>query len=104
VGSQGTLTFDELAPTPLALFQGRLEFADRHFAPVDQHQRVLEFDAIEPLQSVCDHFLNCVQTNTPSQISPGWLGAELVGVLSALTRSLQRGGATVLLPQMNQLG
>jgi predicted dehydrogenase len=98
VGSQGTLTFDELAPTPLTLFQGRLECVDRQFLPVDQHQRLLEFEAIEPLQSVCAHFLNCVQANTPSQISPGWLGAELVGVLLALTRSMEQGGMPVDLP------
>jgi predicted dehydrogenase len=99
VGSQGTLTFDELASTPLTLFQGRLESADRQFMPVDQHQRLLEFEAIEPLQAVCAHFLNCVQSNLPSQISPGWLGANLVEVLSALTRSMTQGGVPVdLLP------
>ncbi|WAL61947.1 Gfo/Idh/MocA family protein [Thermocoleostomius sinensis] len=99
VGSRGTLTFDELAPTPLTLFQGRLEGTDRLFTPVDQHHRILECETIEPLQAVCAHFLNCVQANSPSQISSGWVGAELVAVLAALTQSMEQGGVPVdLLP------
>lgn len=95
VGSQATLIFDELAAAPLTLLQGRLEHTDNQFIPVDQQQHILEFEPIEPLHSVCTHFLTCAQQNIPSWISPGWLGAELVQVLSALTRSLHQGGEPV---------
>lgn len=95
VGSQGTLVFDELATAPLTLLPGRLEQSNHQFVPVEQPPQVLKFEPVEPLKSVCEHFLNCVQLNIPSEISPGWLGAELVQVLSALTRSLHRGGKIV---------
>ncbi|NJO40820.1 MAG: Gfo/Idh/MocA family oxidoreductase [Cyanobacteria bacterium CRU_2_1] len=94
-GSQGTLIFDEMASAPLTLLQGRLEQTDRYFSPAEQHQQILNFEAIEPLQQVCSHFLTCVQQNTSSWISPGRLGAELVQILTALTLSLRQGGRTV---------
>jgi predicted dehydrogenase len=97
VGSQGTLVFDELATAPLTLTQGRLDrqtipdSPQPHFVPVDQQTEALLFEPLEPLQQVCSHFLTCVQQNQPSSISSGWLGAELVQILAALTRSLQTG-------------
>lgn len=95
VGSQGTLVFDELAAAPLTLLQGRLEQINHQFVPMGQQSQILPFEPVEPLRSVCDHFLNCVQLNVRSEISSGWLGADLVQVLSALTRSLQQGGKPV---------
>jgi predicted dehydrogenase len=95
VGSQGTLVFDELATAPLTLLPGRLEHHHNQFIPINQPQQVVEVNPIEPLQSVCTHFLTCAQQNTPSWISPGWLGANLVETLVALTRSLHEGGRIV---------
>lgn len=95
VGSQGTLVFDELDETPLMLLQGKLEKIDRHFTPSQQTNQPIEFEPTEPLHQVCSHFLTCAQQNTPSWISPGTLGADLVGILAALTRSLHQGGAVV---------
>jgi predicted dehydrogenase len=101
-GSQGTLVFDELRATaPLTLLQGRLESIDQQFVPLDQHEQVLSIAAVEPLQQVCSHFLNCAQHNTPSQVSPGWLGAELVQILSALTASLHQGGAPMQVKRLH---
>lgn len=95
-GSQGTLVFDELkVDAPLTLLRGRLEPTQQYFTPTDQQQEVIEVEAIEPLQLVCNHFLSCIQQNTASSISSGWLGAELVHILSALTDSLQAGGKTI---------
>ncbi|WP_416667035.1 Gfo/Idh/MocA family protein [Egbenema bharatensis] len=97
VGSQGTLVFDELAAAPLSLIQGRLDrqthpdSSQPLFVPVDQQTEALLFEPLEPLQQVCSHFLTCIQQNQPSSISSGWLGAELVQILAALTRSLQTG-------------
>ncbi len=84
VGSQATLVFNERSQTPLTLRQGQME---RH--PL--------YPAIDPLQAVCTHFLDCIQTHSPSQISSGWLGAELVQILEALTRSLHHNGQPVTL-------
>jgi predicted dehydrogenase len=95
-GSQGTLVFDELkGDAPLTLLQGRLEANQQHFVPMDHQQEVIPVEAIEPLHQVCHHFLSCIQQGITSPISSGWLGAELVQILSALTASLQVGGKAI---------
>jgi predicted dehydrogenase len=96
VGDRGTLVFDELLPgAPLTFQQGQLEPVGEQFFPVNQQQQILELAQTEPLQEVCRHFLDCVQQNKPSDVSSGWLGAKLVEILSALTRSLNQGGQQV---------
>lgn len=84
VGDRGTLIFDELQ-TPA------LRWLPTVAAPV-----LLTTAATEPLWQVCDHFLTCVQRNQTSILSSGWVGAELVQILSAMTTSLQQDGASVL--------
>lgn len=96
VGSQGTLIFDELAPNSLMVQQGNLEQQAQQFVPVNQAQQVVPFEPGEPLQAVCAHFLQCVQQNQASTISPGPLGADLVKILTALTTSLNRGGESIV--------
>jgi predicted dehydrogenase len=96
VGDRGTLVFDELLPgAPLTFQQGQLKPVGEQFFPVNQQQQILELAQTEPLQEVCRHFLECVQQNKPSDVSSGWLGAELVEILSALTRSLNQEGQQV---------
>lgn len=112
VGSNGTLIFNDLSTdAPLTLKRGYLEgngennygitsaweqIGDRNSA-VDQYSDILAVELIEPLQKVCDRFLNCVQNNTPSPISSGWVGVELVRILSALSESLKLGGQPIKL-------
>ncbi|HEY9640278.1 MAG TPA: Gfo/Idh/MocA family oxidoreductase, partial [Coleofasciculaceae cyanobacterium] len=96
VGSHGALVFDELLThAPLTLLQGKLAQNQQQFLPTDQQRHVLSLETTEPLQQVCDHFLRCVQDNVPSDISSGWLGAELVQILVALTQSLRHDGQPV---------
>lgn len=95
VGSEGALVFDELAASPLTLLQGEFSRQAGQFIPQNQQQQAIELESVEPLQAVCDHFLRCVRQNQSSEISPGWLGAELVIILSALSESLQSGGIPV---------
>jgi predicted dehydrogenase len=97
VGSQAALVFNELAEAPLTLFRGGLDQQAGQFVPQGLHHQTLAIEPVEPLQAVCDHFLNCVQTNRASEVSSGWLGAELVRVLAALTESLHQGGRPVSL-------
>ncbi|MDX2097848.1 MAG: Gfo/Idh/MocA family oxidoreductase [Leptolyngbyaceae cyanobacterium bins.59] len=106
VGSQGTLIFDELTPTPLTLQHGQLERRDRAgnlialdspeqpatFVPTKQRLELVVLDPVEPLRQVCGHFLDCVRENRPSPVSSGWVGADLVKVLAALSRSLSQNG------------
>ncbi|HEY9645307.1 MAG TPA: hypothetical protein V6C88_03005, partial [Chroococcidiopsis sp.] len=76
---------------------GRLEHIDAYYIPVDQHYQPLPIESGEPLQQVCDHFLECVRDNTPSALSSGGVGAHLVQILCALTTSLNQGGEWVTL-------
>jgi predicted dehydrogenase len=95
VGSQGTLIFDELIADPLTVQWGALAQPGQSFVPVNQAHQVLELPAAEPLNQVCTHFLACVQANQPSEISSGWLGAELVQILAAASESMQQGGRAI---------
>jgi len=51
----------------------------------------------EPLQSECQHFLDCIKNGT-QPLSDGKNGLELVRILEASSRSLQLGGAPVEFP------
>ncbi|MGI0491132.1 Gfo/Idh/MocA family protein [Alkalinema pantanalense CENA528] len=95
VGSQGTIVFDELAADPLAIYRGELQAQGVGFVPMNQQRDVLEPIGQEPLARVCDHFLACVQQNQSSTISSGWVGAELIQVLQALSRSMEQAGAWI---------
>jgi myo-inositol 2-dehydrogenase/D-chiro-inositol 1-dehydrogenase len=98
VGSQGSLIFDEMSPTsPLTLLHGEFERQENRFIPVNQRQQLLEIETGEPLRRVCNHFMTCVLDNTPSQVSSGWVGTQLVQILAALTESLNKGGKPVFL-------
>lgn len=107
VGNQGTLIFDELQiESPLTLQRGQLATVSpatlveavkpaATFTPIDQSREVLRVLWQEPLQQVCDHFLTCVQQNTASPISSGWVGAHLVQILGALSASLNQAGQPI---------
>ena len=105
VGDRGTLVFDELNPeSPLTFLPGSFASANSSegmpFSPIAHPSQPIAIESLEPLQQVCCHFLDCVQYNTPSAISPGELGAELVEILTALTASLKQGGQEInLVPQ-----
>ncbi|MEM9923031.1 MAG: Gfo/Idh/MocA family oxidoreductase [Cyanobacteria bacterium P01_D01_bin.50] len=98
VGSRGSLIFDEMLPeAPLTLIQGEFERQENHFNPVNQQRKVLEIEKGEPLQRVCNSFIECIVQNTPSAISNGVVGTELVEILTALTQSLETGGKSILI-------
>ena len=93
VGDQGTLIFDEMNAThPLTLQQGSFSRVDGRFVPQGLKTVPIEVQKDEPLGKLCDHFVTCALNNHPTPISSGWLGTDLVKVLEALSKSLQRGG------------
>ncbi|MFN6529971.1 Gfo/Idh/MocA family oxidoreductase [Nostoc sp. ChiSLP03a] len=98
VGSLGSLIFDEMSiSSPLTLLHGEFEQQGNQFIPVNQRQIVLELEPGEPLGRVCSSFVVSILNNTPSEISSGWVGTELVEILAALTLSLNQGGKPVFL-------
>ncbi len=100
VGSQGTLIFDEMSPNaPLMIQHGSLERSQEKWQPVGQKSEVIAVPPGEPLGLVCDRFLDLITNPTqPSKnqpISSGWIGAELVQILTALSESLNQGGIPI---------
>lgn len=88
---------------PLRLLHGEFEVKGNQFIPVNQRREVLEVETSESLQRVCSGFVNCIQENTGSMISSGWVGTELVQILTALTESLKKGGKSVFVIKQNQI-
>ncbi|WP_223280204.1 Gfo/Idh/MocA family protein [Nostoc sp. PA-18-2419] len=98
VGSLGSLIFDEMSRlSPLTLLHGEFEQQGNLFIPVNQSQVMLELEPGEPLGRVCDRFVVSILNNTPSEVSSGWVGAQLVEILAALSLSLKEGGKPVFL-------
>ena len=60
-------------------------------------REVLSLEPVEPLRQVCDRFLNCVQTNTPCPTSSGSASVQLIRILSALSKSIQLDGQTLII-------
>ncbi|GBF86979.1 oxidoreductase domain protein [Aphanothece sacrum FPU3] len=96
VGSQGSLIFDEMSSdAPLTLQKGYLEPQETRFIPQGQIREVIELEKAEPLQQVCDRFLETIRTQKSCSISSGWLGTQLVQILSCISISLQRQGEII---------
>ena len=93
VGSQGSLIFDEMsADAPLTFQQGYFEQEGEKFIPAGQSRQLLPIEAAEPLFQVCDRFIQNIYTDSKLSISSGWVGAELVQILTCLTQSLAEQG------------
>lgn len=99
VGDRGTLIFDELASAQLTLQHGEVECRDGNWIPDALQTQTLSVPPAEPLKQVCQHFIDCVQHQQASSISSGWVGAQLVEILSALTESMRRDGQTIAITQ-----
>lgn len=100
VGSQGTLIFDEMSSdTPLMIQHGSVENHGEKWLPVNQRSEVISVPAGEPLRQVCDRFVELITNSDNSSknapISSGWLGAQLVQILTALSESLNQGGIPI---------
>jgi predicted dehydrogenase len=97
-GTTGTLIFDELSPhAPLTLQKGTFDRQGEFFIPVAQSTEVIPVAKGEPLQEVCDRFLESIVTATDCPISSGKVGTELVQILHALDRSLHSQGEIISL-------
>ncbi|MEL6492535.1 MAG: Gfo/Idh/MocA family oxidoreductase [Cyanobacteria bacterium J06621_3] len=93
VGNKGTLIFDEMnRDVPLVRQIGDFAEQDGWFTPQNMKTQPVEVPASEPLKNVCDHFVACVMSNKPSEISSGQRGTNLVSVLVALSESMNKEG------------
>lgn len=95
-GDRGTLIFDELQPQhPLVIQHGYLTPTTNGLTPSERTQEVIPVPPAEPLQRVCQHFVQCIQENHPSNVSNGQIAIDVVRTLSALSQSLALGGQPV---------
>lgn len=103
VGSRKMVVFDDMEPaekiriydkgvTPNGRCVSYAESFSLRFGEVT----VPMLDAQEPLKSECEHFVECVLTRAKPR-SDGQDGLRVVRVLEAAQRSMQSGGAPVLL-------
>jgi predicted dehydrogenase len=96
VGTHGSLIFDEMSSkAPLTLHRGFFQRQGERFIPDGQQSEVLEIEAGEPLKKVCDRFLHDIRESKTCSLSSGWVGAQLVQLLSCLSLSLQRQGEII---------
>lgn len=101
VGTRGTLIFDEMSPEELlTIEQGYLLSNGNYFTPAGQSREVLEIEAGQPLEFVCDRFITNLGSCQPSPVSSGWVGTQLVHILECLSQSLQLGGQPVTVPNL----
>jgi len=98
-GSQGTLIFDELQPEPLTIQYGSFDQIGDKFHPINQRREVLELATQEPLKAMCDRFLDSLHNPEAGIISSGWVGANLVQILTCLSQSLQENGRAIAIVQ-----
>lgn len=95
-GERGTLIFDEMQlEQALTLQRGHFEREEIAFVPAGIQREVIPVPAAEPLGKVCDRFLQDIRTAATSSPSSGWVGGELVQILSCLSASLDEGGQPV---------
>lgn len=93
VGDRATLIFDEMnREQPLVEQRGNLAEPDGWFTPQQMETVPVKLPASEPLGNVCEHFIQCVEKGARSPISSGETGTELVAVLVALSKSLEKDG------------
>lgn len=96
VGDRGTLIFDEMqSQNPLVLQRGHFEPHGIYFTPTGLGREDIPVWAAEPLKQVCQHFMQCVLENRPSEVSGGQIATHLVRILGALSYSLKQGGEQV---------
>src|ERR1017187_6835949 len=102
VGSKRMIVYDDVAPLEkIRIFDARVEspphydtFAEFQYAYHYGDMYVPYIKQEEPLKTECQHFLDCIKTGTPP-LTDGKKGLELVRILEASTRSLEKGGAPV---------
>ncbi|MEL7071759.1 MAG: Gfo/Idh/MocA family oxidoreductase [Cyanobacteria bacterium J06581_3] len=100
VGNKGTLIFDEMnQDAPLVQQMGDFAEKEGWFVPQNTETVPVEVPESEPLKNVCDHFVKCVRSSKPSNISSGQQGTDLVSVLVALSESMKKKGEWIIVGQ-----
>ncbi len=95
IGSEKMMVFDDLAPEKLKIFDRRAERVEGGFQLHAGGTYAIEFNLEEePLKRMATHFLESIKDNTAPR-SDGRDGLQVLQVLAAAQRSLEKGGRTV---------
>jgi UDP-2-acetamido-3-amino-2,3-dideoxy-glucuronate N-acetyltransferase len=95
IGSKQMVVFEDSRPDhKLVLYDKQIEWKNGQIETAKAQGVPVSFDADEPLQRECLHFIDCVASRrTPD--TPGEEGVEVLRVLQACQRSLQMNGEPV---------
>jgi UDP-2-acetamido-3-amino-2,3-dideoxy-glucuronate N-acetyltransferase len=97
VGDRKMAVFDDTAAVDkLQLYPHRVDWVDRVPIAVKSEAEIVAVDDEEPLAREVRHFLECVAMRTRPR-TDGASGVDVLRVLEACQRSLERGGALVRL-------
>ena len=103
VGDRAALIFDEMnTAAPLVQQCGELAVVKGGFTPQNMSAKPIPVLDVEPLEEVCNHFVNCVAGNDERLLSSDRTAVHLVSVLSALSQSLNDGGRWVDVAMISQ--
>jgi predicted dehydrogenase len=107
VGSDGRLAFDDLNPTErVRIFEKGVKampqmssvsgFGKHLFSIQDGDITSPAIPALEPLKSLCGHFLHCIRRGE-RPLTPGEHGVDVVRTMEAISESIRGGGAPIYL-------
>lgn len=92
VGGRKMAVFDDVeSERKLVIYPHHIEWIDRVPVAMKEQGQVVPLPKLEPLQSECAHFLECVATRQKPRTS-GETGVRVLGVLEACERSLKSDG------------
>jgi predicted dehydrogenase len=96
VGSHGTLIFDEMSKEgTLVLQKGYFSREDEKFIPTEEGREIVVVEAKETLSTVCDRFLENIQSKRTDELASPQTATRLVQILTCLTQSLDRDGQRI---------
>lgn len=104
IGDRKMAIFDDMAREgKLKLYDKGIEWRAGLPVPRQSAETTLYFDETEPMRLECEHFLTCIRTGE-QPLTDGRSGLRVLKVLQASQLSLDRGGAPVLLTEINAGG
>lgn len=104
IGDRKMAVFDDMAREgKLKLYDKGIEWRAGLPVPRQSAETTLYFDETEPMRLECEHFLTCIRSGQ-APLTDGRSGLRVLKVLQASQRSLDRGGAPVLLAEIDANG
>ena len=106
VGTRRMIAYDDLRTLEkIRIYDMRVErpphydsFADFHYSYHYGDSYIPYIHQEEPLKRACQHFLDCIKTNS-QPLTDGRKGLEMVRILESASTSLKMNGAPVTLSQ-----